>query len=309
MTLLKQPNELQNNSPISCLIYGQPGTGKTTAALSAKNPVLIDFDRGLSRVEARFRCPSLPVNNYQEVLDLIAGHELDTFDTIVIDTLGKCVDRMGDYVAKDNPKLKQSNGILSMQGWGAVKLQFQSLLKVIQAKNKSVIFVAHEKEDKDGDTRFVRPDVAGSAGKDIVKELDLMGYMEMKGDRRTISFSPTERHYAKNSLGLKPVIEIPNTDKGNTFFQDYISAAVVARREQEAEMLEKYNSLKAILSDKVNAIQDINGLNETFEELKTMEKIWDSEFYWKHELNAKATSIGAAYDKMSKVFVPARVEA
>ena len=301
--LLKQPNEIQNNAPISCLIYGQPGTGKTTAALSASKPALIDFDRGIGRVEARFRCPSLPVNNFKEVLDLLNSNELDSFDTIVIDTLGKCIDRIGDYVAKDNPKLKQGNGNLSMQGWGAVKIQFQNLLKLIASKNKSVIFVAHEKEDKDGDVRFVRPDVAGSSGKDIVKELDLMGYMEMKGNTRTISFSPTESHYAKNSLGLKPVIEIPNTDKGNTFFQDCIIAAVNARRTQESEMLDKYNALKGVITEKIATVKDLATLNEVFEELKNLEKIWDSEFFWKHELNTKASEIGATYDKVAKVFI------
>ena len=198
--LLKQPNEIQNNAPISCLIYGQPGTGKTTAALSASRPALIDFDRGIGRVKIRFRCPSLPVNNFKEVLDLLNGNELDSFDTIVIDTLGKCVDRIGDYVAKDNPKLKQGNGNLSMQGWGAVKIQFQNLLKLIASKNKSVIFVAHEKEDKDGEVRFVRPDVAGSSGKDIVKELDLMGYMEMKGNYLYLSLTNTAEGTKKHSF-------------------------------------------------------------------------------------------------------------
>ena len=230
MSLLTQPSELKHNQPISCLIYGQPGTGKTTLALSADKPVLIDLDRGLYRVEKRFQCPSLQVENYQQILDLINSDELRPFNTIVIDTLGKLVDRMGDFVARQNPKFKQGDGTLSMKAWGAIKVQFIALVKQIFNSNKSVIFVAHEKEDKDGDIRFVRPDVSGSSGKDIVKELDLMGYMEMKGNKRTVSFTPNEKYYAKNALNLPPVIEVPDTASGNTFFQDKIVAAVAESR-------------------------------------------------------------------------------
>lgn len=254
MSLLTQPSELKHNQPISCLIYGQPGTGKTTLALSADKPVLIDLDRGLYRVEKRFQCPSLQVENYQQILDLLKSGELAPFNTIVIDTLGKLVDRMGDYVARQNPKFKQGDGTLSMKAWGAIKVQFTALVKQIFNSNKSVIFVAHEKEDKDDDIRFVRPDVSGSSGKDIVKELDLMGYMEMKGNKRTVSFTPNEKYYAKNALNLPPVIEVPNTASGNTFFQDKIVAAVAEKRRQEAELLADYESLKNIIETKVGEI-------------------------------------------------------
>lgn len=55
MSLLTQPSELKHNQPISCLIYGQPGTGKTTLALSADKPVLIDLDRGLYNIRHKAR--------------------------------------------------------------------------------------------------------------------------------------------------------------------------------------------------------------------------------------------------------------
>lgn len=39
----------------SMILYGSPGVGKTTLALSAPNPVLLDFDRGISRVRSNHR--------------------------------------------------------------------------------------------------------------------------------------------------------------------------------------------------------------------------------------------------------------
>lgn len=302
MSLLTQPSELKHNQPISCLIYGQPGTGKTTLALSADKPVLIDLDRGLYRVEKRFQCPSLQVENYQQILDLINSDELRPFNTIVIDTLGKLVDRMGDFVARQNPKFKQGDGTLSMKAWGAIKVQFIALVKQIFNSNKSVIFVAHEKEDKDGDIRFVRPDVSGSSGKDIVKELDLMGYMEMKGNKRTVSFTPNEKYYAKNALNLPPVIEVPDTASGNTFFQDKIVAAVAEKRRQEAELLADYESLKNIVETKVGEIKDIAGLNEIYGEIRGLQVIWDSQFFANKLLKEKSVELKAKYSKETGKF-------
>lgn len=302
MSLLTQPSELKHNQPMSCLIYGQPGTGKTTLALSADKPVLIDLDRGLYRVEKRFQCPSLQVENYQQILDLLKSGELAPFNTIVIDTLGKLVDRMGDYVARQNPKFKQGDGTLSMKAWGAIKVQFTALVKQIFNSNKSVIFVAHEKEDKDGDIRFVRPDVSGSSGKDIVKELDLMGYMEMKGNKRTVSFTPNEKYYAKNALNLPPVIEVPDTASGNTFFQDKIVAAVAEKRRQEAELLADYESLKNIIETKVGEIKDIAGLNEIYGEIRGLQVIWDSQFFANKLLKEKSVELKAKYSKETGKF-------
>ena len=68
MSIFKQPSELEYNSTIKALIYGQPGLGKSTLALSAPNPVLFDFDGGVQRVNGAFQCPTLPVMSWEEVL-------------------------------------------------------------------------------------------------------------------------------------------------------------------------------------------------------------------------------------------------
>ena len=46
MGLIKKPNELTVKNALSALIYGQPGMGKTTLALSSPQPLLLDFDGG-----------------------------------------------------------------------------------------------------------------------------------------------------------------------------------------------------------------------------------------------------------------------
>ncbi|MDR0377012.1 MAG: ATP-binding protein [Spirochaetaceae bacterium] len=303
MGLLTKPNELTMKETYAGLIYGQPGTGKTTLALSGVNPVCIDVDRGMYRVEKRYQVPSLQVESYQQVLDLLNSRELDEFETIVIDTLGKLIDRMGEYVAKNNPKYRLSNGQLSQQGWGQIKIEFRALVKLINGKNKSVIFVAHETEEREDDVTKKRPDVSGSARKDIVKELDFMGYMEMSGSKRTISFAPSGACYAKNSMGLDSVIEIPGIQTGNTFIKDVIVAAIRNRREQDREQSGLYDETVTQIDGLIDAAKDITALNEAYEKLAALNHIWDSKLYAWSKIREAAKALNGTWDKAAKRFI------
>jgi hypothetical protein len=303
MGLLTKPNELTMKETYAGLIYGQPGVGKTTLALSSVNPVCIDVDRGMYRVEKRYQVPSLQVENYQQVLDLLNSGELDGFNTIVIDTLGKLVDCMGEYIAKNNPKYRQSNGQLTQQGWGQIKIEFRALIKLINGKNKSVIFVAHESEEKEGDVTKKRPDVSGSARKDIVKELDFMGYMEMSGNKRTISFSPSSAYYAKNSMGLDAVLEVPGIQTANSFIKDIVVSAIRTRREQDEAQSGPYNELIKTIEGIINTAKDITLLNEAYEELAGLDHIWDSKLYAKSKISEAAKALHAVWDKETKHFI------
>ena len=54
--MIKKPNELiSENQKIRMLIAGYPGIGKTTLALSAPKPLLVDVDLGINRVMASAR--------------------------------------------------------------------------------------------------------------------------------------------------------------------------------------------------------------------------------------------------------------
>ena len=55
MGLLKNPSEITETVLVKGLIFSRPtGIGKSTLALSAPNPVMIDSDKGMRRVEERF---------------------------------------------------------------------------------------------------------------------------------------------------------------------------------------------------------------------------------------------------------------
>jgi len=303
MSLIKKPNELSNDVKLKGLIYGEPGLGKTTLALSSPNPLLIDFDNGLRRVAKQHQLDSVQVESYQNLLDILLKEDISSYKTIVIDTLGKMIDRIADWLAITNPKVKQADGQLSMKGWGNVKLEFQKLLKLLDSKNKSVIFVAHSKEERDGDLTKMRPDVAGSSGKDIVKELDFMGFMSMKSGKRTIDLMPNEQYYAKNSLGLSSFLEFPVIATKNDFLSKAIFKAYADKLEKDSELVDQYNALTSIIDGKIESLEDLEQVNAYYkEELGKLEKIWSSDLYEKHKLADRVKELGLEFDKEAKEF-------
>lgn len=305
MTLIKKPNELtQTKIKLKGLIYGQPGVGKTSLALSAPKPLLIDFDNGLRRVAKQYQTDSVQIESYQDLLDILTKEDISAYETIVIDTLGKMIDRIGDWLAISNPKVKQADGQLSMKGWGNVKSEFQRLLKLLEGKNKSAIFIAHEKEEKVGDDVMKRPDVAGSSGKDIVKELDFMGYMSMKGGKRTIDLAPNEAYYAKNSLGLNSFLEYKPLTGVNNFLSEAIFDAYEEKIKQDEELRKVYDELIRNIEEQIEAIKDISELNEYYTNIYNKHnKLWSSYLVEQHLLKAKVEKLKAEFNKDTKEFV------
>ena len=98
MGLIKKPNELTVKSTLSALIYGQPGMGKTTLALSSPHPLLLDFDGGVHRVNAAHRVDTVQITKWEEVNEVLSSPEVAEYQTIVIDTAGKMLSFMDVYI-------------------------------------------------------------------------------------------------------------------------------------------------------------------------------------------------------------------
>lgn len=300
MSLLTKPEDLKQNIKFKGLIYGQPGIGKSTLALSAPNPVVIDADNGMNRVEPHLRVPSLQVETYTQILELLDSDELDSFETIIFDTIGAVLEIMEPYLIKQNPKNAKTNGTLSLQGYGERKRTFNALVRLANEKGKNILFVAHEKEEKDNENKVMRPDIPGSSGADIIKILDFVGYMEAKGAKRTISFCPTDRYYAKNSLQLDDVILVPDTKTGNIFISEKIVKMTKDRLIAQAKLREDYNQ---ILKDAQNVLLNNSDLNVAVEALKAFHEIWDSKLQIKKLLTNYANENSWKYDKKQNAFV------
>lgn len=238
MSLIKKKEEIELPKTIVGCITGVCGIGKTTLALSAPKPLLLDTDNGIHRVQSEYRADCVQVKSYQDILDVLE-EDLSDYETIVIDTLGELVNFMLKYFADKDKSLITRGGTYNIKIWGFIKQEFQNLKLKLQLLNKHLIFVSHVKEDKDGENKVYRMDVAGSTSETVTKILDFLGFCEMLGKARSISFTPSARFYAKNSIELNDYLEIPQLKTGdkNDFLTKEVIEPTIAKRKQESEAL------------------------------------------------------------------------
>ena len=238
MSKIKKKNEIELPKTIVGCITGVCGIGKTTLALSAPKPLLLDTDNGIHRVQSEYRSDVVQVKSYQDILDVLE-EDLSDYETIVIDTLGELVNFMLKYFADKDKSLITRGGTLNIKVWGLVKTEFESLKLKLQLLNKHLIFVSHVKEDKDGENKVYRMDVAGSTSETVTKILDFLGFCEVLGKTRSISFTPSARFYAKNSIELNDYLEIPQLKTGdkNDFLTKEVIEPTIAKRKQESAAL------------------------------------------------------------------------
>lgn len=276
--LIKKPSELSVKSTLTALIYGQPGIGKTTLACSAPSPVLLDYDGGVARVNGAHQVDTVQVSSWEDTEAAIAEIKAaGTYKSIIIDTVGKMLAYMEDYIKRTQPRLKQADGSLSLKGYGVRKQMFIQLLKDTSIMGMNLIFVAHEREERQGDETKVRPEISGSAASDLVKELDLVGYMQAVGSDRTITFDPAEKFYTKNTCNMHGLIKVPVVVDGegtatgeNNFFQlvvdNYQSQQrrnIEENKDYEAQIAEAKTRIAAIGSatEANDFVAWVNGVN------------------------------------------------
>lgn len=296
MSLIKKPNEIEMGHNLRVLIYGQPGIWKTRLALSSPKPLLIDCDGGIHRVDSIWWKDTVQVNNWSDV-DAVLNEDLSNYQTLVIDTAGKMIDYMTAFIIKQDPRLSGSVGALTLQGYGVRKGMFNSFLSRVSMLNKHIVFVAHDREEKEGDYRFMRPEIGGSSGNDLIKDIDLVGYMEAKGKKHTISFDPCERFYGKNSLNLQSVVEIKRIESSedNTYLSDLFSEYIANRKAVSLKRRDYEHQVEELKSI-VDLVSDAKGANDFVTGVRNVHFLWDARLIILSYFQKKVTSLGLAME-------------
>lgn len=303
--MITKPNDLRFDDKKLCVIIaGVPGIGKTTLALSSPKPLLIDLDKGVSRVEARYRKDTDVVSTFAELESDLKNSDLSAYETIVIDTGGKLLEMLKPIVIADDPKNAKRDGNLSLQGYGAVKRKFASFINYVKSLNKHLVIIFHATEVAlNDDLTGLRIRIEGSSRDDVWDDVDIGGFVEMQGKKRVIGFSNCDRYYAKGTHGIHGTYEIPVLDKGvkNDFLTKLFEKI---KDDLNSETVEFANYQKVIdsLTPSIDNATDFESLNKAYAEVVSAKHVLTSKEELWFALNVKAKDLGLHYDKDTNLF-------
>ena len=306
--MIKKPSEMINETnKFRVLIAGYPGIGKTTLGLSAPKPLLIDVDFGINRVMASARKDFIQPNTYDELLNDLKG-DLSDYETIVIDTGGKLLELMKAYVIKNDIKNAKKDGTLSLQGYGAVGREFTRFMNYIYFElRKHCVIIFHAVEEKQDEETKLRILVEGSTKNTVWQNVELGGFIEMRGDKKTIGFNNCERYFAKSSFGIKGIHPIPELDgtiqndfltklfeQANKNIQEESKIFETERKECE-ELVNKYSEIISTMT--------IENVNEIMEQIKSIDNhILTSEKEIKDHFKKKIEELNLVWNKETKQY-------
>lgn len=310
--MIRNPNDIQEEAKkIRILIAGYPGIGKSTLALSAPNPLHIDVDFGIDRIEPRYRKPYIQPKTYDEILGDLTPENVKDYDTLVFDTGGKLISLIGLWAIKQDPKNTKRDGSLSLQGYGAVGREFVRLMDYcFYELDKHIVIVFHAIEEKEGDNTRLRIKVEGQTKNNVWEPMDLGGFVEMYGKDRTIGFSNCERYFAKGTRGINGVIKIPaltETSPNNfleKLFEEY-NAKAIKEIEKQAENRAAYEAAMDMGDSIIDNIIDAESANAHMAEFKAIKHALTSKKELSTKWNAKMEKLKLTFDKSAGAYVSA----
>lgn len=164
------------------LLYGKPKSGKTTAACSFPDAVLLAFEKGYNAIGNAFPFDINKWSDYKMALrDLADQRTKDRFKTVIIDTVSICWDMCEKFVCQQNGVQKISD-IPWGAGYTACKKEFENSLRQITQLGYGVVLIAHsasrvEKTADGSDIEIISPDLPKRASEVCNGIVDIIGYI------------------------------------------------------------------------------------------------------------------------------------
>lgn len=278
---------IRNDEPLPArnliiLLFGEPGVSKTSLSFTAEDPVLFGFDaKGLDR--AIGRKDAILFEKWSDCMEYLDSGEIERnkYKTAIIDTGGAMLDNfMAPHILGMNEKYGNGAGGLGLSGFGVLKSTADAFFTKMEQKGLDLIFICHSETEKEGDNMIRYPKMTGGARDILVQKADLIGYMEMRNNKITLEFSPTQRHSGKNCARF-PLLEIPHFENEAEKFKSFMGSIIIKqtkdhmRKQNEAQL----RALKVVndLKDRIAAIDSIEALEKVIAEIDPLSPVYKAQ--------------------------------
>ena len=310
MLQLLNETDVIDKKTVNVLIYGYPGTGKTSIANTAESVLLLDFDEGIERAINNKQTVA-KIDEWKDMLDLMESKEIENrgIKTIVMDTVGTCLDDyLADYVMKKEPKNEKKGGGLSLAGYGAMKDEFKKFYDTMRSKGIDLVFIAHLTERMEGDEAVLRPKITGGTYDILNAKCDQIGWIYMKNDKRILSFQPTDSAVGKDAgeIGNLTIPDYKNGDLYDNFMKENVIGAIKEKMNERNQKAVEYSEFvkneKALISNLKNTADVNTKLGEVLANKDMPNGVLTQV---KYTLFNKAKALGLKYDDGKSKFAKA----
>lgn len=164
------------------LLYGKPKSGKTTAACSFPNSLLIAFEKGYNALGGVRAVDITKWSEFKNVLRQLEKPEArEMYETIIIDTISIAWDYCEQFICIQNGVQK-----ISDIGWGAgytgCKKEFEGALRKITMLGYGIVLISHsatrtEKTADGSEVEIIFPEMPKRASEICNGLVDIIGYI------------------------------------------------------------------------------------------------------------------------------------
>lgn len=292
---------------LGVLVYGQPGSRKTSTAQTADKPFTFAFDPGIYRAYGRKDCALF--EDWNDVIELTNGKgdpelvaAVKDAKTIVLDTVGAGMKKMADAIMAESPKNGNRMGGLALAGYGILANRFEGWVQQIFARGQDLVMVAHEDSTKRGDDDYYHPAFVGQKFyTTAMGYADMVGYMHFENGKRVIDFAPTDRFFAKIPPSGVGQIALPDFGAETNFLGKLIADAKASMgriSSESAKIAGVVEEWRAKLADPT--VGKLNGVFADYSALKEPIKTQVRVLLFK-----ASESVQATFDKAAGKFKPA----
>lgn len=275
-----EPTDSIPKKPLFIVIGGYPGLGKTSVSFTADQVLHIDVDKGVERASQKKRPLTVRIQKYGDfksyVFSQLFADEVQKrgIKAVALDTVGALLeDTVSPYLIASDSKNARAGG-LSLQGWGSLQVEFNQLIERFFSLNLSVIGIAHAKEEGDDGPKQLRLAVKGGSNEIIMRKADMLGFITMRQNKRTLDFNPTDYQIGKNTAQL-PAMLIP--DDITPEYDNFLQTVIDKTYERMAQLSDAQTKAVEIIREYTEKVENESSLEVlagliNSEELKEMPK-------------------------------------
>ena len=229
-SLMGQIKPIGETSYLKVLLYGEPGSGKSSIAATASNNLIYDLEDGLVAAKQSphgiaDNVRAIPFQSWEQSKALLGTlqkrpPELESFEVFTIDTLSELHKRgLQEVTEREHRKRPSSNRFVAeTEHHTENNERIVRFFRALRDLDRHLIVIAHSRtvEPKNRPAKTF-PDFSESLSNKIMAFMDVVGYMEMRKIDGNIV--PVARFISNGQIAAKNRIGLPEEVANPTFSQ------------------------------------------------------------------------------------------